>query len=459
MNIRSNSVEVVDSVCGSGKTQYILKYFKNITHDEEGEIREKPERCFIFVTPYISEIKRLLTSNDTFVEPLGTDDYENDIAKRTSLNKIMQEDGANIVMTHTLFFMSFGKILNYIHKSEFPYVLVIDESPDIYNMFETRAGDIKTLNDYLEYLPMDDTTDPKGIFKRNLTIDTVAKCKLKESGKELKRLGSRYEDILTACNSDSLYFIDGQIYFSVIPIDLLTAFAEVKFLTYMFKGQFNELYLKAHGIEPIYKHIEEDANGQYIMVDGIHPYSGAEFRDLITIVEPEPNEKSAILNEIGDDYTLSKRCYEKASKRDKNRLKDALQTFYRSSGASADKFIWTTFKDYKDDLKGKGYNKDSSFCPCSARATNEYRKRDVCAYMIGFNLHPDVEKFTGKLAHGLAYDKDIYSLSALIQWLFRSAIRDGEPIRLYIPCRRMRELLKGWLGIEPSTEKRKAKKK
>jgi len=33
----------------------------------------------------------------------------------------------------------------------------------------------------------------------------------------------------------------------------------------------------------------------------------------------------------------------------------------------------------------------------------------------------------------------------MIQWIWRSAIRDGKEIWVYIPSRRMRELLKKWL--------------
>ena len=43
-------------------------------------------------------------------------------------------------------------------------------------------------------------------------------------------------------------------------------------------------------------------------------------------------------------------------------------------------------------------------------------------------------------------EENKYALSYLIQWLFRSAIRDDKPINIYIPSRRMRELLISWLN-------------
>jgi hypothetical protein len=44
-----------------------------------------------------------------------------------------------------------------------------------------------------------------------------------------------------------------------------------------------------------------------------------------------------------------------------------------------------------------------------------------------------------------------YALSELVQWVWRSAIRDGKEINLYIPSSRMRRLLTDWLNKLGST--------
>ena len=43
-------------------------------------------------------------------------------------------------------------------------------------------------------------------------------------------------------------------------------------------------------------------------------------------------------------------------------------------------------------------------------------------------------------------DEDTWALSELLQWLFRSAIREHKEINIYIPSERMRELLLEWLN-------------
>ena len=42
-------------------------------------------------------------------------------------------------------------------------------------------------------------------------------------------------------------------------------------------------------------------------------------------------------------------------------------------------------------------------------------------------------------------EENEYALGEMIQWIWRSAIRDGKEIWIYVPSRRMRELLKQWL--------------
>lgn len=45
-------------------------------------------------------------------------------------------------------------------------------------------------------------------------------------------------------------------------------------------------------------------------------------------------------------------------------------------------------------------------------------------------------------------DEDGYALSEMLQFIWRSAIRNGEPIEIYIPSKRMRELLIKYLNNE-----------
>jgi len=45
-------------------------------------------------------------------------------------------------------------------------------------------------------------------------------------------------------------------------------------------------------------------------------------------------------------------------------------------------------------------------------------------------------------------DQDTYALAEMLQWIFRSRIRNDEPIDIYVPSERMRSLLIKWLEGE-----------
>ena len=46
---------------------------------------------------------------------------------------------------------------------------------------------------------------------------------------------------------------------------------------------------------------------------------------------------------------------------------------------------------------------------------------------------------------GVNIDEETWALSELIQWLFRSAIREENEINIYRPAKRIRSLLQEWL--------------
>ena len=110
--------------------------------------------------------------------------------------------------------------------------------------------------------------------------------------------------------------------------------------------------------------------------------------------------------------------------------------------------MWTCFKNAQDRLKGKGYTK--GFVQCSARATNDYRHKKNLAYMINRFAHPGIIKYFE--SQDVKLDQNLYAVSELIQWIWRSRVRDGKSINLYMPSKRMRSLFSGWIDGELETD-------
>ena len=50
--------------------------------------------------------------------------------------------------------------------------------------------------------------------------------------------------------------------------------------------------------------------------------------------------------------------------------------------------------------------------------------------------------------NGIKLNARLFALSELIQWVWRSQIRDGKPIKLYLPSKRMRQLFQSWMRGE-----------
>ena len=103
-----------------------------------------------------------------------------------------------------------------------------------------------------------------------------------------------------------------------------------------------------------------------------------------------------------------------------------------------EEILWTTVRGQndrvKDNLSKQGFK--SNFVPINMRATNEYRYKTHLMYIYNKYMKPDL-----KIIFGMDINEDIYALSDLIQWIFRSAIRDDKPINLFLPSERMRDLV------------------
>jgi len=51
-------------------------------------------------------------------------------------------------------------------------------------------------------------------------------------------------------------------------------------------------------------------------------------------------------------------------------------------------------------------------------------------------------------SHNVKVNEDLYALSELLQWIWRSDIRNGNKINIYIPSKRMRSIFIEWLNGE-----------
>jgi hypothetical protein len=102
-------------------------------------------------------------------------------------------------------------------------------------------------------------------------------------------------------------------------------------------------------------------------------------------------------------------------------------------------------------MSGAGYTKGvseemPSFLPMNTRATNRYADYWLCMYAINLYKNPMEVEYLN--ANGVNVDEDMFSLSEMIQFIWRGCIRKGEPMKVLILSERMRSLLVNWLSEE-----------
>ena len=392
---------------GTGKSSAAIRY-----------MNEHPEKKYIYITPYLTETQRIKRECTKlhFVEP--SDKLKEFGFKKSIHTMALIEEGKNISTTHQAFKGYTSKNLEEIKKQG--YTLIIDENVEILEVFGCHPTDLQMAVD-------------AGYVKEDNGIYTLAK-----DGYD----GTALREMMFLLKSRELVKIedkDCSLFFWALPPSLITSFEDVFILTYLFKGQSIKYFLEIYNIPYTLIGIERTKDGGYRFGDypGYIPEYVSHLKDKIHILN---NEK---LNSIGDEYyALSKSWYDKSEHIPE--LKRNINNYYRNiwGDVPADKRMWGTYKGEMSKIKGKGYTK--AFVTFNTKATNQYKSRDCLVYVANVFMNVNEKRFYSK--HGIEVDEDIYALSIMVQWIWRSAIREGGDVNLYIPSRRMRELLIDWIN-------------
>lgn len=404
-------VKIVDEIMGQGKTSAAINFINSTDDDEK----------FLFITPYLTEVKRIKENCPTkkFKEP-----YFLNGRKLEGIKDLINR-GNNIVSTHALFQKFDLEIIDLCRARN--YTLILDEVTDVIERYDISNDDFDILRE--KFADIDEET---GLLKwRNSNDDYYGKFA------EEKRL----------CELNSLAYYGGSIMMWLFPIEVFNAFRNIYILTYMFHAQIQRYYYDYYKLPYKYIYVSGNCQDNYSFTEdkdnrNLNRYN---YKELIHILDDEK------LNRIGDrEYDLSKTWYE----RNKNnasikQLKNNIVNYFinkRKSKTSDN--LWTTFKDYKPLLNGKGYGR--GYVSLNKRASNEYAKKTSIVYPINRYINPGIKNFFMK--HNVEIDEDGFALSEMLQFIWRSAIRDGKEIWIYIPSMRMRNLLKRWIN-DKSLEK------
>ena len=393
-------LKVVDAGCGVGKTTAMINYIN----------QDKEDSKFLYITPFLTEVERIKNAckDKNFQEPAELPTKTEDLLR-------LVEKGYNIVSTHALFKKLTDKVLDLTQFND--YILIIDEAADVLEEIEITKNDLKTI--ITEYTTIDENNT---VHWNEWNNDYEGRF---EDYKNMIQMGG-----VKAHRSDT-----GEVVSLVwaFPISIFESFKEVYILTYMFNGQ--KAYYEYNKVNIIQMYVKD-----FQLTTEPQIYNYEEQKKLITVIEDEK------LNAIGNNRgSLSMSWFNRNAKTAlMKQLQNNINNFFKNivKGTPINQKLWTTFKEYSEVVKGKGYT--NAFVPINIRATNDYKESTAVAYIANRYMKPTLKHFFE--VSGIEVDEDTYALSELIQFIYRSAIRDGKPITVYIPSKRMRELFKDWIN-------------
>jgi hypothetical protein len=400
-------ITVIDSIMGSGKTSWAIQHVNEADYCNDR---------FLYITPFLDEVKRIMDKTDVdFFQPQNRGK-----GKLNNINMLFQK-GSNIASTHELFKNFDENTRSNIREisQTLNYTLILDEVLNVIEPYtELKQGDLRILK--------------QGGW---ITIDEDGFVIWNE--KEYK-LDSKYNDIKQLAITKSLLCINDTILLWRYPPEIFSYFKNIYILTYMFDASILKYYFDVYHIDYTVKSIILE-NGFYKIVDYYKPDT-TKYQDLINIYEGKLNE-----NIPCKLTSFSSSWFDTANKNYTDKLKNNIYNYFTNIINSSSKDImWTCFKKAKNKLKGKGYTKQ--FVPCNCRSTNDYNEKSTLVYCCNIFFHPGITNFFSK--HNLILNANKYALSEMIQWIWRSKIRNDEKINIYIPSVRMRMLLKEWLKLD-----------
>ena len=414
------NVQVIDALCGQGKTEYAIR-----------KINEAPiSEHFVIITPYLEQHDRFIDGcpNRNFKSP----NTQNAKKRKLQGVKDLVAKNENIVSTHSLF-LDFDDELNEL-LTEGNYTLILDEVAQIVDNIQVKQRDIQRL-----------ITSGDIVFEGNRVIWIGD-----------PNDNSRYADIRRYAQAGNLFQSRGQFFVWCFPPKVFNVFKRVQIMTYMFECQLQRYYFELYGI-PYELHT--------LVNYELAPYNKR--LDLRRAVMERLHIYEGDYNKVGSNTknTLSKTWWENSMK-DKDghltkrqqinkrecctlnnikTLRKNTRNYFLGLGASADDVFWTLPKEYATSAHPTNFK--SRYVSLNMRATNDYRNCIACAYLYNRFAHPSTLSFFRD--NGVVKDKEAFeaglAVSDLIQFIFRGCIRnESGDMHVFIPSSRMRNLLRDW---------------
>ncbi|SMC55401.1 hypothetical protein SAMN02746065_10489 [Desulfocicer vacuolatum DSM 3385] len=434
-------IKVIDAVMGTGKSTWAIQ-----------QLKATGQRTIV-VLPYRAEIKRYADALLEDTPELNVTALYDDIEGQNKQERFEDalQDAHVIITTHTLL-KDFLKLHLFQLIEEGHWHLLMDEAIATFEPIKSLSKtmldgwlvngivEIRQLNERLRKIePVSGVTE---MYTRadNFMTTPVEKYLLK---------GLMVNDMLAVKDQSAKGFFT----FSLSE-SRLKSFKSMTVLTYMFLGSDLDYWCRMKGIGVAHLELTRDAEDLFHLASHSGQYSGAMFKSFIEILDV----KSSFGNERGQLSATSSRALKKKSKRNItmiNEVQKDLKRHFRNRKKNQviepEDFMYASLSDIRGIWSGKDlptkFIGESTWVPYNKRGVNGYAHKHNLAFLYNVFQHLAVKQTVNSvISEDSCYSEDTLALSTLLQWIWRSAIRKGEKVRVYIPSKRMRDLLINWLG-------------
>lgn len=462
------NIDIIDAPCGSGKTEYIIQY-----------INAHPEQSFLYISPLLEMFDRIEGKGQYegrgVQEPFKAPDYKNTQHRKLESLKQLFRAGENIMSTHALFMKLDDEAIEILKDRD--YHLIIDEAISAATVIKTTDGSED--NDEDEIFRDLEQSVKQGdiswlVSHGAVKIDKDDYGAIKWIDEYEGEKNHRFADLERMIKSGAMSQVGDTFLIWHFPTKVLDAFTHVTVLTYRFRHSIMRCYLDFN--ERLYEHKTVVWNNERPELSDFTEdvEKGCRWDKYVNIFEDE--KLNAIGVRVGNGgFPLSFSWYgKKGNGPNLKILKDNCYNYFRHKmDAPKDAVMWTAYKAKEKQIQPSGFTtykrvmedgtvaKEKTFVACTCKATERYKDKYVLAYLIDRHFNPGLERFFEQ--KGVKINKDEWALSELIQWVFRSRIRDSRAedrsVYIYIPSKRMRELLTKWLGRRQERVIRRAVRK
>lgn len=206
---------------GTGKTSGMIKYIN--TH---------PNEKYMFITPFISEIERIINNCPllNFKQPQDT------FSKLADIKNLIA-NGNNIASTHALFRLFDQSIINLIQQNG--YTLILDEVMEVIEPIEISEKDMHMLiNDKI--ISIDDNN-----------VITV-------TDNNYKGLKNKFNKEIQTIKNHNVIYLNNTLPLCILNPDIFKCFSDIFILTYMFNGSIMQSYCQLSSFIWNYYYIENN---------------------------------------------------------------------------------------------------------------------------------------------------------------------------------------------------------